>query len=165
MTREEGARRTLYREVPAALLGLAALAVYLWNAPVLYRAERYLIVDAERVAEQRRDLPAELDMAEVIRTRVGPGEWVLADNPNAAFRAHRLVIPSLVDTSGTRIDAGSLTDAVAIDAVARYRPAVIVTWSRRLGRLDAFTRWLTDNGYHQDRTYDNGWKLYVRGGE
>ena len=144
------------------VLGLAALGAYVWSVPALYRADLYLILDAEGVAERRRDLPAELDMAEVMRTRAGPGEWVLSDNPNAAFRARRPVIPSLVDTSGTRVDAGSLTSQRAIDAVARYRPAVIVTWSRRLGRLDDFARWLPENGYRLDRTYDNGWKLYVR---
>jgi Dolichyl-phosphate-mannose-protein mannosyltransferase len=144
------------------VLGLAALGAYVWSVPALYRADLYLILDAEGVAERRRDLPAELDMAEVMRTRAGPGDWVLSDNPNAAFRARRPVIPSLVDTSGTRVDAGSLTADTAIDAVARYRPAVIVTWSRRLGRLDDFTRWLPENGYRLDRTYDNGWKLYVR---
>ena len=148
-----------------ATIGVTALALYLWTVPAIYRANRYLIVEAEAVAERRRDLPAELDMAEVMRTAAGPTDWVLSDNPSAAFRARRLVIPSLVDTSGTRVDAGSLTDAQAIDAVERYRPAVIVTWARRLGRLDALTRWLPEHGYRLDRTYDNGWKLYLRSGQ
>ena len=163
LSRRGGLRMTR-AEGPAALLGLAALGAYFWSVPALYRADLYLILDAEGVAERRRDLRAELDMAEVMRTRAGPGDWVLSDNPNAAFRARRPVIPSLVDTSGTRVDAGSLTADTAIDAVARYRPAVIVTWSRRLGRLDDFTRWLPENGYRLDRTYDNGWKLYLRSG-
>nr|MBA2447715.1 hypothetical protein [Chloroflexota bacterium] len=156
---------TPFSDLLTATVGLTALALYLWTVPAIYRADRYLIVEAEAVAERRRDLPAELDMAEVMRTAAGPSDWVLSDNPSAAFRARRLVIPSLVDTSGTRVDAGSLTDAQAIDAVERYRPAVIVTWARRLGRLDALTRWLPEHGYRLDRTYDNGWKLYVRSGQ
>jgi len=158
-------RANPFSDLLTATIGLTALALYLWTVPAIYRANRYLIVEAEAVAERRRDLPAELDMAEVMRTAAGPTDWVLSDNPSAAFRARRLVIPSLVDTSGTRVDAGSLTDAQAIDAVERYRPAVIVTWARRLGRLDALTRWLPEHGYRLDRTYDNGWKLYLRSGQ
>ena len=148
----------------AVLLGLGALAVYLSTVSTLYRADVYLIREAPKVAAVRRDLRAELDMAEVMRTRAGPDEWVLSDNPGAAFRARRKVIPYLVDTSGTRVDAGSLTSELAIDKVGSYRPAVVVTWSRRLGRLNQFTRWLPDNGYRLERSYDNGWRLYVRGG-
>ena len=146
----------------AAILGLTALALYLWSLPALYRAQLHLVQDAERVAEQRRDISAELDMADVMGARVKPDGWVISDNPNAAFRARRLVIPSLVDTSGTRVDAGSLTADRVIHAVQSYQPGVIVTWSRRLGRLDELTRWLPENGYQLDRSYDGGWKLYVR---
>jgi 4-amino-4-deoxy-L-arabinose transferase-like glycosyltransferase len=159
-----GPGRVTALDTGAALVGLAAVALYVWTLLPLYRADRYLIWEAEEVAERRRDRAAELDMAEVMRSQANPDEWVLSDNPNAAFQARRKVIPSLVDTSGTRVDAGSLTSPIAIDAVTRYRPAVVVTWARRLGRLDDFTRWLTESGYRLDRTYDNGWKLYVRSG-
>ncbi len=156
-----GGRRTGW-DLAVASLGLAVLGVYLWNLQPLYRTDLYVILDAERVAERRRDQAAELDMADVMLARAGPSDWVLSDNPNAAFRARRMVIPALADTSGTRVDAGSLTSARVIDLVAQYRPAVVVTWSRRLGRLDAFNRWLPEGGYQLDRTYENGWRLYVR---
>jgi hypothetical protein len=162
MTSKDAPSSVRASAVGAALLGLGAIALYVWTLLPIYRADRYLIWEAEEVAERRRDRVAELDMADVMRSRAGPGDWVLSDNPNAAFQARRKVIPSLVDTSGTRIDAGSLTSPIAIDAVTRYRPAVVVTWARRLGRLDDFTRWLTESGYRLDRTYDNGWKLYLR---
>ena len=87
---------------------------------------------------------------------------MLADNPLAAFEAHRAVIPYLVDTSGTRIDAGSLTPALAIDQIERYQPSVIVTWPRRLGKLDELTRRLPELGYRLETTYELGWKVYVR---
>lgn len=144
------------------LLGLAAIALYASTVSTLYRSEVYLIREAPKVAAVRRDLRAELDMAEVMRARAGPDDWVLSDNPNAAFRARRPVIPSLVDTSGTRVDAGSLTSEKATAAVAQYRPAVIVTWRSRLGRLDEFVRGLPAQGYRLDRTYEDGWRLYVR---
>ena len=138
------------------------MVAYATQLQPLYLADRFLIFDAEKVAIQRRNRPAELDMAQVMRERAAPGDWVLSDNPNAAFRARRLVIPSLVDTSGTRIDAGSLTSEKAATAVAHYRPAVIVTWRSRLGRLNDFMRGLSAQGYRLDRTYEDGWRLYVR---
>ena len=46
--------------------------------------------------------------------------------------------------------------------MARYRPAVVVTWRSRLGRLNDFVRGLPAQGYRLDRTYDDGWRLYVR---
>ena len=146
-----------------AAIGAVGLAAYVTQLPRLYQANRYLIYDAEEVAIQRRNRPAELDMAQVMRERAAPGDWVLSDNPGAAFRARRLTIPALVDTSGTRVDAGSLTSAKAAAAVAQYRPAVVVTWRGRLGKLDEFVRGLPAQGYRLDRTYEDGWRLYVRG--
>jgi len=143
-------------------LGALGLVIYATQVPRLYLADHFLIFDAEKVAIQRRDRPRELDMAESMRAAAAPGDWVLSDDPNAAFRARRLVIPSLVDTSGTRVDAGSLTSAKASEAVAQYQPAVIVTWRGRLGRLDDFVRGLPAQGYRHDRAYQNGWNLYVR---
>ena len=143
-------------------IGVIGLLAYATQVQALYRADRYLIYDAESVAIQRRNRPAELDMAQVMRDRASPDDWVLSDNPNAAFRARRLVIPSLVDTSGTRVDAGSLTSEKASVAVAEYRPSVIVTWRGLLGRLDDFVRGLPAQGYRLDRTYEDGWRLYVR---
>jgi hypothetical protein len=152
-----------WRGAAPALIGLAAVGVYLSTVPALCRSNLFIVVDAEGVAVRRRDEAAEREMSELMLAVAGPDEWVLSDNPNAAFRARRLLIPSLVDTSGTRVDAGSLTSPKVMDAVQRYRPAVIVTWPRRLGRLDEFTRWLPEAGYRLDREYESGWKLYVRG--
>lgn len=145
-----------------ALLGLVSVGLYLANLERMWRADRFILYEAEAVAERRRDIGAELEMSEIIGRVTDPGEFVLTDNPNAAFRARRPVPPRLVDTSGTRVDAGSLTDARAMEAVQQYRPKVIITWSGRLGRLDGFTRWL-QRDYRIVRTYsDNAWKLYLR---
>jgi hypothetical protein len=82
----------------------------------------------------------------------GPADFVLTDHPLAAFEARRLVPPWLVDTSGTRVDAGSLTAAVAIREASRYQPKVVVTWRRRLGKLDEFVSWLGAD-YRLVKTY------------
>jgi predicted membrane-bound mannosyltransferase len=140
-------------------LGLLAYAVYL---PAVYRADVYLIREAPKIAAERRGRAVDLEIAEIIRARTPPGGWVLADNPNAAFEARRLVIPYLVDTSGTRIDAGSLTTRLALDQIDQYRPHVIVTWPRRLAKLDELIESLPGRGYHLERSYPLGWKVYVR---
>lgn len=142
--------------------GLAALALYLVaDAVPLYRSDRFIVHEAEIVAERRRDRQTELEIVDIIRSHTSVDDWVLSDNPGAAFEAGRKVIPSLADTSGTRVDAGSLTAPKVIDAVSRYRPAVVVTWPRRLGRLDDFTRWLPTAGYRLERAYEAGWRVYV----
>ena len=81
-----------------------------------------------------------------------PGDFVLTDHPLAAFEARRPVPPWLVDTSGTRVDAGSLTSEVAIREASRYQPKVVVTWRRRLGKLEGFVTWL-EAEYRLVRTY------------
>jgi hypothetical protein len=140
-------------------LGVLAYVVSLWS---ISRADLYLLREAPKIAAERRGRDVDREIAEIIRSHTPPDGWVLADNPGAAFEARRLVIPYLVDTSGTRIDAGSLTSAVAYDHVQSYRPSVIVTWPRRLGKLDDFVGLLPQIGYRLERSYDLGWKVYVR---
>ena len=80
---------------PRGLLGFLP-AVY--GVPIVF-----LIREAPKIAAERRGRAVDLEIAEIIRSRTPPDSWVLADNPGAAFDARRLVIPYLVDTSGTRI--------------------------------------------------------------
>ena len=72
-----------------------------------------------------------------------------------------MVPPRLVDTSGTRIDAGSLTDALAISTAEQYQPSVIVTAPNRMAKLNGFVRWVGDR-YDLLKSYEIGWKVYVR---
>ena len=132
------------------------------SVPAVYAADRYLLREAPKVAAERRGRAVDQEIAEIIRTETPPDGWVLADNPGAAFDARRKVIPYLVDTSGTRIDAGSLTSPLVAEYVRRYRPSVIVTWPRRLGKLDEFVGQLPELGYRLEKRYDLGWKVYVR---
>jgi hypothetical protein len=154
------------RRRPAALLaagiGAVGLLAYLVSLPTVYAADQYLLRVAPKVAAERRGRSTDQEIAEIIRTHTPPDGWVLADNPLAAFWARRRVLPYLVDTSGTRIDAGSLTAALAVNEIALYRPSVIVTWPRRLGKLDDLVRRLPELGYRLERSYDLGWKVYVR---
>jgi 4-amino-4-deoxy-L-arabinose transferase-like glycosyltransferase len=146
----------------AAVVGATGLLAYLWSAPAVLARDRYLLREAPRIAAERRDRAADLEIAETVRSHTPPDGWVVADNPNAAFDARRKVIPYLVDTSGTRVDAGSLTSSLALEYIERYQPSVIVTWPRRLGKLDDFVRRLPSLGYRLDKSYEIGWKVYVR---
>jgi 4-amino-4-deoxy-L-arabinose transferase-like glycosyltransferase len=159
LIRREGSRRLA--SITAVVGGLGVVA-YLWTLPAVYAADRYVLREAPKVAAERRGRAADVEIAEIIRTRTPPDGWVLADNPNAAFTARRRVIPYLVDTSGTRIDAGSLTSELAIQSVRQYRPSVIVTWPLRLAKLTDFVRALPELGYHLEQSYPLGWKVYVR---
>jgi hypothetical protein len=143
-------------------VGLVGLVGYLWFLPSVYRSDVFLIREAPKIAAERRGRAVDQEIADIIRTHTPPDGWVLSDNPGAAFDAGRLVIPYLVDTSGTRIDAGSLTTRLAIDQIQRYRPSVIVTWPRRLAKLDDLVLALPGLGYRLERSYPLGWKVYVR---
>jgi hypothetical protein len=145
----------------AALVGAVGIAAYLVALPDLYAADRYLLRDAPRVAAERRGRAIDLEIAEIVRSRTPPDGWVLADNPGAAFEARRKVIPYLADTSGTRVDAGSLTSPQVAEYVQRYRPSVIVTWPGRLGKLDDCVRRLPGLGYRLEGRYDIGVRDYV----
>jgi 4-amino-4-deoxy-L-arabinose transferase-like glycosyltransferase len=149
----------------AALIGIVGMLAYAVTVPTILRADQYVVREAPKVAAERRGRAVDAEIAEIIRTRTPPDGWVLTDNPNTAFDARRKVIPYLVDTSGTRVDAGSLTAALATEYVQKYQPSVIVTSPRRLGKLDAFVRQLPALGYRQERRYDIGWTVYVRAGE
>jgi hypothetical protein len=149
-------------EVAATVVGGLGLLAYVLYLPAVYRADVYLIREAPKVAAERRGRSADLEIAEIIRSHTPEDGWVLADNPNAAFTARRLVIPYLVDTSGTRIDAGSLTARLALSQIDQYRPNVIVTWPHRLAKLGELVRALPERGYHLERSYELGWKVYIR---
>ena len=148
----------------AAAAGLLALGVYAALAPGLWRAGWALADDTDERA--RRDYAGTRAQAELMAGLSGPDDWVLTDHPLAAFEARRPMPPWLVDTSGTRIDAGALTSEQVIQEVEQYRPTVIVTLRRRLGKLEAFRRWLADH-YVLLQTYPGSdpstpLQLYVR---
>ncbi len=146
----------------AAGLGAVGIVAYLASVPAVYAVDRYQLRVAPQVAIERRGRDVDLEIAGIIRERTPTDGWVLADNPLAAYMAGRKVLPYLVDTSGTRIDAGSLTTALAVEQIQRYQPTVIVTWPRRLGKLDDLTRRLPGLGYRLEKEYASGWKVYLR---
>jgi hypothetical protein len=137
-------------DLAAAALGLAAVGLYLLTLPGLWRDGRELLQDADE--RSRRDYQGTQDQAALMAALAGPTDFVLTDHPLAAFEARRPVPPWLVDTSGTRIEAGALSAERVIAEAERYRPVVVVTLRRRLGKLDRFRAWL-DQRYRLVQTY------------
>jgi hypothetical protein len=149
--------------LPVLIVALVPFVGYVADLQRVWRADHFIVYEAGAVAERRRDIDAEIEIAALIGRVTAPDEFVLTDHPNAAFRARRLVPPKLVDTSGTRIDAGSLTDALVISTVERYRPTVVITSPLRMGKLGGFVRWLGESRYQLVRAYgDNTWRVYLR---
>jgi hypothetical protein len=137
-------------DLVAAALGLAAVGLYLLTWPGLWRGGRELLQDGDE--RSRRDYQGTQDQVALMAALAGPTDFVLTDHPLAAFEARRPVPPWLVDTSGTRIEAGALSAETAIAEAERYRPVVVVTLRRRLGKLDRFRAWLDDR-YALVQTY------------
>jgi predicted membrane-bound mannosyltransferase len=150
--------------VPIVGVALLAGSSYLGDLQRVWRVDTFMLHEAGKVAESRRDMSAEIEIADLMAQLTAPSDFVLTDNPNAAFRARRMVPPKLVDTSGTRIDAGSLTDALAISTAEQYQPPIIVTAPNRMAKLNGFVRWMTEGDYELVKSYEIGWKVYVRRG-
>ena len=149
---------------PSSLALLAGLAIYAAGLPAIWRTDRELLRDGDE--KVRRDYAGTQEQAALMAAITRPTDFVLTDHPIAAFEARRLVPPWLVDTSGTRVDAGSLTSEVAIQEATHYQPRVVIVWRRRLGKLEGFTSWLATD-YRPIKAYPgsdpaNPLQLYVR---
>ena len=86
------------------------------------------------------------DAAETLRWVVGADEYVVTDHAYLAYAARRLTPPALVEASATRVRAGSLTDAIAIEETRRYDSRAVLLWADKLDGLRRFRSWLTE-GY------------------
>jgi hypothetical protein len=164
---ESGRRLVVTRSPLWAAPGLVVvlgIVLYLVTLPSIWHVNRELLRDGD--VKVRRDYAGTQEQAALMAAITAPSDFVLTDNPNGAFQARRLVPPWLVDTSGTRVEAGSLTSEVVLREARQYDPKVVVIWRRRLGKLDEFNRWL-EREYRLVKTYPGSdpsepLKLYVR---
>jgi Dolichyl-phosphate-mannose-protein mannosyltransferase len=132
----------------AAALGVVAYAALL---PRLAARDAGLVTASEMIdydpAQQWHQ-----DASAALLATTPPGSFVVTDFPYIAFAADRLVPPQLVESSLTRIRAGSLTDSVAITEASRFDPQAVLLWWDRLIRLPDFKRWV-DQRYQLVRVY------------
>ena len=61
-----------------------------------------------------------LQAAALMRSEAAPSDLVATDIPIIAYRAHRLLVPDLVDTSLTRMSVGELPPSKVFAELARY---------------------------------------------
>lgn len=123
----------------ASALGLYCLAL----PPVLARDWRVLTSDDLFERDAARIWYA--DAIETIRRVVGPDEFLVTDHAYLAYAAQRLVPPEMVEASATRVKAGSLTDAMAIEVTERYQVRAVLLWADKLSGLRRYQRWLTEH--------------------
>lgn len=138
------------RAAAPAVAALAAL-VYVVTLPSLL-ARDHVLVSASEMIEPDPNQFWHADAGAALRAVTPSGSFVVTDFPYLAFLANRLVPPELVESSLTRIRAGSLTDELAVTEAARFAPRAILLWWDRLARLPGFMRWVGAN-YQVVRVY------------
>jgi hypothetical protein len=134
--------------VLAAALGLAAYAAFL--PPVLAR-DADLMFAPEPL---ENDPPAYWypEVAASLRAITDPHEMIVTDHPYITFRADRLVPPPLVESSVTRVLAGSLTPDDAIAEATHYDAQAVLLWAEKLTTMREFKTW-TDRNFVAVRVY------------
>ena len=130
--------------VSIAIVGIGAVA-YVATLPGIL-SQDYQTVFHPRPLEND---PAAYWYPEVISTLqkiTDARDTIVTDHPYLTFEARRLVPPSLVESSLTRIAARSLTADDAIEEARRYNTAAVLLWADKLATLRRFKAWV-------DRTY------------
>jgi hypothetical protein len=131
-----------------ALVVCLALIWYLSGLPQVLRRD-WLIASAatespvESYAEETRLLAA----------LSSPWQFVVVDEPIAAFDARRMIAPSLVDPSSYRIRSGSLSGPRAVAAVEEFDVSVLLLFSDGLRELQRFDQHV-DQRYRAVRIYE-----------
>jgi hypothetical protein len=128
-------------------VGLVALglAAYVAFVPVVLARDADLLVDPDPLESD----PAAYWYPEVsatLRALTDPHEMIVTDHPYLTFRAGRLVPPPLVESSVTRVLAGSLTPDDAIAEATRYDAQAVLLWADKLTTMRELKSWV-------DRTY------------
>jgi hypothetical protein len=77
---------------------------------------------------------------------------IMTDHPYLTFRAGRLVPPPLVESSVTRVLAGSLTPDETIAEATRYDAKAVLLWADKLTTMKELKAWV-DKNYVPVRTY------------
>lgn len=129
--------------VPLAALGVA-LAAWAGSLPGVLAADR-AILTSEDLFERDAARAWYEDATATLRLVTAPGEYVVTDHAYLAYAAGRLTPPGLVEASATRVRAGSLTDAMAIEQTRRYDARAVLLWADKLSGLRRYRSWLTEN--------------------
>ena len=149
-TATRGGRRSVAPRLGVALVTVG-LVLYLWDLPAVLARDADLMYDPEPL---ENDPPAYWypEVASTLRAVTDPHEMIVTDHPYLTFRANRLVPPPLVESSVTRVLAGSLTPDDFIAEATRYDAQAILLWADKITTMDEVKRWV-DRQYVAVRTY------------
>lgn len=92
------------------------------------------------------------EVASTLRAITDEHDMIVTDHPYLTFRAGRLVPPPLVESSVTRVLAGSLTPDDAIAAATQYNARAFLLWADKLTTMRELKTWV-DRNYVAVRAY------------
>jgi hypothetical protein len=134
-----------------AVLIAAGLAAYVLTLPTIVARDSKLIFDPDPLESD----PAAYwypEVAATLRAITGEHDMIVTDHPYLTFSAGRLVPPPLVESSVTRVVAGSLTPDDTIAAATQYHARAFLLWADKLTTMRELKAWV-DKNYQPVRTY------------
>jgi hypothetical protein len=144
-------RPTTWRRGIALLVGLGAVASYVFTLPTTLKDYRELLV-APTTNRQA-------DATRFISAITWPDDWIVSDDPSVPFWADRNVPPPLTDPSIRVIAAGDLTDKDFIAPTEEYQPQVIAYLTGRFALLPHYLEWVREH-YRLAKYYDETAQIY-----
>ena len=142
--------RVLWQRAGIALITLG-LAAYLVFVPSVLARDADLLFDPDPL---ENDPPSYWypEAANTLRAITDEREMTVTDHPYITFRAGRLVPPTLVESSVTRVLAGSLTPEETIAAATRYDAQAVLLWADKLTTMRDVKTWV-DRSFVAVRAY------------
>ncbi len=127
------------------------LATYLFFAPAVLARDADLMYAPDPL---ENDPPSYWypEVASTLRAVTDPHEMIVTDHPYLTFRADRLVPPPLVESSVTRVLAGSLTPDDFIAEATRYDARAMLLWADKITTMREVKTW-TDRNFVAVRAY------------
>ena len=143
--------RTFWAPRVGVALVTAGLLLYLLHLPAVLARDADLMFDPDPL---ENDPPSYWypEVAETLRQMTDRHEMVVTDHPYLTFRADRLVPPPLVESSVTRVLAGSLTPDDFIAEATRYDAQAILLWADKITTMREVKSW-TDKTFVTVRAY------------
>jgi 4-amino-4-deoxy-L-arabinose transferase-like glycosyltransferase len=87
------------------------------------------------------------DGLDLILKYTEPQDYIVTDDGLIAGLSDRRVPPALVDISGAKISAGTITLEAFRENLQHYQPKLILAWAYRLKNLSGFHDLMRENGY------------------
>jgi len=149
--RGSGSGRTVWAPRVGVLLVTLGLVLYLAYLPPVLARDADLMFDPDPL---ENDPPSYWypEVAATLRDVTEPSEMIVTDHPYLTFRADRLVPPPLVESSVTRVLAGSLMPDDFIAEATRYNARAVLLWADKITTMREVKSWV-DKTYVPVRAY------------